>query len=114
MKFTALISLLVSTLLIIVCTVTAGEEDSLVIFLGTVQNIVISPLEKCLDNYVVQCRVDKILSGDIACKTFSFRIHSPTQSGLEIGKQYTIVATRTAEGFVVDQYQWIKRSLTKE
>ena len=78
------------------------------VFLGTVQKIEISPLENILDNHIVICRVDKVLSGDFSGEVFSFRVHSPSQSGLEVGKQYTIVATRTAEGFDVDQFQWMK------
>ena len=75
---------------------------------GTVEELYSSPLAQSRFNYVVQCRVDKILSGDFSGKTFSFRIHSPSQSGLEVGKQYKIEAKRTPEGFAVDQYQWMK------
>ena len=78
------------------------------VFMGTVEKLAPSPLPQSTRKWVVQCRVDKIMLGEFSGKTFSFRIHSPAKSGLEIGKQYKIVARRTPEGFAVDQYQWMK------
>jgi hypothetical protein len=54
--------------------------------------------------------IDRVESGDFDGKTFSFRIHSPTLSRLQTGKQYVVEATRTDAGYVVDQNQWTKRA----
>jgi hypothetical protein len=90
------------------CATQSKVTDDHLVFLGTVEKLDTSPLPQSTLNWVVQCRVDKIVTGQFSGKTFSFRIHSPARSGLEVGKQYKIVAKRTAEGFAVDQYQWMK------
>ncbi len=82
--------------------------DGDLVFLGTVEKLDAFPLPQSRLNWVVQCRVDKIVAGDFLGKTFSFRVHSPARSGLEVGKQYKIIAKRIPEGFAVDQYQWMK------
>ncbi len=84
----------------------AAQSD--LVFLGTVEKVEASPLPQSTLNWIIYCRVDKILSGDLPNKTFSFRVHSPVKSGLEVGKQYKIKATRTIDGYTVDQYQWKK------
>jgi hypothetical protein len=84
----------------------AAEAD--LVFLGTIEKVEASPLPQSSLNWIVHCRVDKVLSGNFANKTFSFRVHSPTKSGLEEGKQYKIKARRTTDGYTVDQYQWGK------
>lgn len=86
----------------------ASSKDSTgdIVILGTVSKIYISPLRESELNWVVQCSVDKVVSGSLPHKTFSFRIHSPSKSGLEAGKQYTINIEETANGYTVDQYQW--------
>lgn len=80
------------------------------VFVGTVESIEASPLPQSLANWVVTFRVDRIESGNFGGTTFSFRIHSPVKSGLEVGKQYLVEATRTDAGYTVDQYQWMNRT----
>jgi hypothetical protein len=75
-------------------------------FLGTVTRIEIADTGDSLKKWVVTTRVDKVLSGVFSGSQFSFAIHSPAQSGLEVGKQYRIRATRTRDGYFVDQNQW--------
>jgi hypothetical protein len=83
------------------------------VFLGTVQSIESSIVPQSLANWVVTFRVDRIQSGEFGGKTFSFRIHSSSKSGLETGKQYVVEATRTDAGYEVDQYQWMNRTHNK-
>ena len=90
------------------CTTAPKESSDDLVFIGTVERLETSPLPRSTLNWVVRCQVDEIELGDFSGETFSFRIHSPVRSGLEIGKQYKIVARRTPEGFAVDQYQWMK------
>ncbi len=88
----------------------AAKPKPDLVFLGTVQSIESSTSPQSLANWVVTFRVDRIQSGEFGGKTFSFRIHSPSKSGLETGKQYLVEATRTNTGYTVDQYQWMKRT----
>ena len=80
------------------------------VFLGTVQSIESSTIPQSRANWVVTFRVDRVESGNFDGKTFSFRIHSPSKSGLETGKQYVVEANRTDAGYEVDQYQWMNRT----
>ncbi len=90
------------------CPTISQAAQSDLVFLGTVEKVEASPLPHSSLNWIVQCRVDRVLSGDFQSKTFSFRVHSPVKSGLEVGKQYKIEAKRTKNGYTVDPYQWIK------
>jgi hypothetical protein len=75
-------------------------------FLGTVTSIDAANTGNPGKKWVVTTRVDKILSGDFGGSNFAFAVHSPVQAGLEVGTQYRIRATRTLEGYLVDQDQW--------
>lgn len=88
----------------------AEESKPDLVFLGTVQAIESSTIPQSRANWVVTFRVDRMESGHFDGKTFSFRIHSPSLSGLETGKQYVVEATRTDAGYEVDQYQWMNRT----
>jgi hypothetical protein len=77
-------------------------------FLGTVTRIYQAETGDPLKRWVVTTRVNKILSGSFTGSQFSFAIHSPSKSGLVVGKEYSIRATRTPEGYLVDDYQWQK------
>lgn len=83
----------------------AAKEPDLV-FVGTVESIKTASHSKWLDNWEVTFRVDRIKSGEFAGKTFAFRIHSPSRSGLKEGGQYEVKARRTATGYAVDPAQW--------
>lgn len=54
----------------------------------------------------VTTHVDEVLNGQFDGETFSFFIHSPTKSGLEVGGTYRIRATWTGTGYSVDEKQW--------
>jgi hypothetical protein len=75
-------------------------------FLGTVTAIEPANTGDPLKRWIITTRVDAVLSGAFSQPQFSFAVHSPAQSGLELGKQYTIVAARTPRGYTVDPYQW--------
>ncbi len=61
----------------------AGDE---LVFMGTVEKLESAPLEQSNLDWVVRCRVDRIVSGEFSGKAFSFRVHSSSKSGLEVGK----------------------------
>jgi hypothetical protein len=84
-----------------------ATPHSELVFLGTVTNIQQGLTGDFYKRFVVTTRVDKVLSGSFSGKQFQFAVHSPAQSGLDIGKQYTIRATRTESGYLVDDLQWL-------
>ena len=59
-----------------------------------------------LKGWVVATRIDRVVSGDFAGKEFSFAIHSPAASGLEVGQQIQLHAEWTGKAYVVDPLQW--------
>jgi hypothetical protein len=90
------------------------EENHDLIFLGTLEKIYNSPSVNPNLNWVVQSRVDKIISGKYEGKSFFFRVHSPSRSGLEVGKQYKIEAKWVHDSsYTVDDLQWTERALNK-
>lgn len=85
---------------------TAGNLAGNVVFLGTLTKLEASRRLRSRANWMVEMKVDKVLSGAFRGETFSFRVHNPARSGLEVGKQYTVRAVRTDEGYAVDPLQW--------
>lgn len=82
---------------------TAGD----LVFVGTVTEIAASPAPDAPTlGWVVTTKVERVEIGVFTEPTFSFRIHSATRSGLQVGGSYTIRATRTATGYSVDPLQW--------
>ncbi|MFL6262492.1 MAG: hypothetical protein ACJ76Y_22570 [Thermoanaerobaculia bacterium] len=79
-----------------------GEGD--LVFVGTVTKIV--PTSDKLKSWAVTVRVERIVSGTFSGTSFTFAVHSPAISGLKVGKSYTIRATWTKDGYVVDERQW--------
>jgi hypothetical protein len=89
-------------------------QDGTLSFLGTVKDIKASPLdEPSLVDWVVNFSVDKVTEGEFSKPTFSIRIHSPAQSGLEVGKQYLVEAKWNGAGYDVDALQWMKRDMAR-
>jgi len=113
MKGIKVIASLVQLALLAGCRTIPGDKEQDLIFLGTIEKIEISPLEQSTQNWVVHCRVERVLSGTFPGKTFAFRIHSPAMSGLEKGKTYKVETKLTPDGYTVDQNQWMTRTLNK-
>jgi hypothetical protein len=84
-----------------------AKPHSELVFRGTVIKIE-GPTTDFFQPWVITTRVDKLLSGSFSGKQFQFAVHSPAQSNLDIGKQYTIRAVRTETGYTVDELQWLK------
>ena len=85
------------------------EPGQDLVFLGTVTEIKPISIPNSRIRWMVTATVDRVLSGQFSEKTFSFGIHSPTKSGLAVGKQYEIRATWTGQGYAVDELQWLPR-----
>jgi hypothetical protein len=73
------------------------------VFVGTVTEIYPVSAAHSLREWAVVAHVDKVVSGEFSGTTFTFAIHSPARSGLLVGHTYTINATRTVAGYVVDE-----------
>jgi acetyl esterase/lipase len=87
---------------------TLTKQNGDLIFVGTVKKIELSPQENALANWVVIFQVEKVKSGNFKGTSFSFGIHSPSQSGLEVAKSYTVKAEKIDSGYKVDPYQWMQ------
>ncbi len=90
-----------------VSTSTIVKEGDLE-FIGTVTKIYPLASIRSRKNWAIVTHVDRVVSGDFAGTTFTFAIHSPTQSGLQVGRTYTIKAKWIDNGYVVDELQWMK------
>ena len=53
-------------------------------------------------------RVDRVLKGRFKGKTFQFRVHSPTKSGLKLKGKYTVEAKLVNGKYTVEQDQWMR------
>ena len=74
------------------------------VFIGTITKIYpFSAPATVRRRWAVRAHVDRVVSGTFSGDTFTFTVHSPAQSGLRVGCAYTIKATWTIEGYVVDQ-----------
>jgi hypothetical protein len=80
------------------------------VLVGTVTEIHQRHAARSLKNWAVVVRIAKVVSGEFSGKTFTFAIHSPARAGLQVGQTYTIKATWTDKGYVVDEEQWRKRA----
>ena len=57
--------------------------------------------------WIVTVDVEKIISGDFSGGQFAFAVHSPSRSGLEVGRSYTVRAAWKGKGYDVDENQWM-------
>jgi hypothetical protein len=79
------------------------------VLVGTVTETQPLSARRSRKNWVVVLHVDRVVSGEFSGSTFEFAVHSPAQSGLEVGRSCTVKATWTGEGYVVDEAQWRNR-----
>ena len=74
------------------------------LFIGTITKIYpFSARAAVRRRWAVRAHVDRVVSGTFSDVTFTFTVHSPAQSGLRVGRAYTIKAYWTIEGYVVDE-----------
>jgi hypothetical protein len=60
--------------------------------------------------WLVTMKVQKVLSGRFTEPVLVFPVHSPVMLGLEVGKTYTIRATRKGNGYEVHEFQTLRTS----
>lgn len=73
------------------------------VLVGTVTEIYSLSAPRSVKKWAVVVHVDRVVSGEFSGTTFTFTIHSPSRAGLRVGRSYTIKATWTADGYVVDE-----------
>jgi hypothetical protein len=74
------------------------------VFIGTITKIYpFSTPATARRRWAIRTHVDRVISGSFSGDTFTFSVHSPSQSGLQVGRAYTIKATWTGDGYVVDE-----------
>ena len=89
-------------------TLATAHAGSRLVFFGTVTRIESGGIDP-LKPFVVTTSVDRVLVGHVSGRRFQFAVHSPSQSGLQVGQRYTVKADHTAGGYVVDELQWRHR-----
>ena len=75
-------------------------------FIGTVTNLEPHVRQGSRHGWLVTFAINEIVAGELEAETFSFLVHSPARSRLELGRRYEVRAIRTAEGYEVDEHQW--------
>jgi hypothetical protein len=86
----------------------AAAPSKTLVFEGTV--ISIGTIENDLKRWLITVTVTKVLSGEFFGSTFEFVVHSPSRSGLEKGRSYTIEAVWNGKSYTVDENQWRRRA----
>jgi hypothetical protein len=91
-------------------TPTSTEAPSEKILLtGTVTAIyAVYAQRPSLRNWAVTIRVEKVKEGDFSHPELTFTVHSPAMAGLEVGGRYTIEATWTGQGYLVEDTRWMR------
>jgi len=87
----------------------SAEDEGTLRFQGTVIALDPTPASRAYDRWIVTMTVDEVIEGVFAGEAFSFMVHSPVKSGLQQGTSYMVRAERSASGFTVDQYQWMRQ-----
>ena len=88
----------------------SGEK---LVLTGTVTAILqVNALPASRRNWRVTVQVERVKAGRYSEPTFTFTIHSPARSGLEVGRRYTIEATWTGQEYLVDEARPMKHKST--
>ena len=85
--------------------ISTSDNTKDLVLVGTVTKIY--PVAGLLRKWAVVAQIDRVIAGEFTGTTFTFTVHSPTLSGLRVGRSYTIKATWTGDSYAVDQYQWM-------
>jgi hypothetical protein len=87
------------------------QEGDLV-FEATVEELVVDSSVRH-NRWIVKLEIKKLKFGNFKNKFFSFRIHSPSKSGIEKGKRYLVHAQKIKTGFKVDPHNWRDKEIKK-
>ena len=87
---------------------TDAQQADILIFDGKVTAITPAPVPQSRQNWVVTMKISRIEQGQFSDTYFSFRVHSPSKSGLTSNGMYRVEARVTQDGYAVDEFQWTK------
>lgn len=82
----------------------AAQPSKVLVLEGTVTSI--RQIDHEFTPWLVTVMVEKVVFGEFSGAMFSFAVHSPAMSGLEVGRSYTVRAVWKDGGYVVDPLQW--------
>ncbi len=74
-------------------------------FIATVERIAYSPLVNSDLNWIIDLKVERVLSGPSPGETFFFRVRNPTRQGIEVGRSFQIRAVPSGRHYRVDQFE---------
>ena len=74
-------------------------------FVATVERIAYSPLVNSDLNWIIDLKVERVLSGPSPGETFFFRVRNPTRQGIEVGRSFQIRAVPSGRYYRVDQFE---------
>jgi len=77
-----------------------GSEET--VFLGTVtriDNVGDATDHRSRLGWVVTLKIDTVIQGRVPMERFQLAIHSPSQEGVELGRQYRISVRRSSAGY---------------
>lgn len=94
---------------LVVKMITESYKGADLVFWGKVESIKIAPVKNAQNNFIVKTKVTKIVKGSFVGSHFSFRIHSPSKSRIEVGQELQVKAQRVKDGYLVDPMQFFKR-----
>ena len=72
-------------------------------FIGTVTDLLASPVPKSTQNWLVSTKIDAAESDAFIGRTVQFRIHSPVKAGIVVGHRYRFYATKVGNLFTIDE-----------
>jgi hypothetical protein len=72
-----------------------------VTFLGTVTNVDIGNLHHPYLRWVVNLKIDKVVSGPSPGEGFWLAIYSPSVEGIEVGQRYRITANKSRDRYTL-------------
>ncbi|HKR00626.1 MAG TPA: hypothetical protein VJT09_08125 [Pyrinomonadaceae bacterium] len=81
----------------------AGLKADELVLVGTVTKIYPLSTPRRRRAWAIVTRVDSVVSGEFSGGTFTFTVHSPSRAGLQVNRAYVIKATRTGDGYVVNE-----------
>lgn len=113
-RATALVAVVVWLALQPISLASAASPSKKLVLTGTVTSIFqIDAPPPSRRNWGVTMRVEKVKRGRYAESEFTFAIHSPARSGLEVGHRYTIEANWDGHEYLVDETVLMKEEPSK-
>lgn len=83
------------------------DDPAALILRGTIESIQPASGASRRQRWQVTLRIEEVVEGRFEGATLTFAVHSPVKSGLAVGQHRTVRAQRSADGYVVDELQWL-------